>query len=261
MKIAPVLLALGTLVASGGGTAGAQTSAPRSRLAPPVTVASPPPSPSQERVNQVQPSIVPPNMNPSQGGVVSEVQLTPALAPGVVANAQVALTGMGLYRGPVSGTLTGVTRAALRSFQASAQLPVTGELDLATAQRLGIGVQLIQPTAPAASGVAAPAPVAAPATPTAPASVGSTASPANPVRAAQLQLAGMGLLARAGVSGVIDADTEQALLAFQTASGLPPTGALDLATLQALGVGGSAPLPNPTASGLSELPSVVLPQP
>ena len=67
----------------------------------------------------------------------SRVNLTPT-TPSEIASAQFALQGLGLYRGPINGSLTGPTRAAVRTWQAQTRLPVTGHLDARTSGSLGV---------------------------------------------------------------------------------------------------------------------------
>ena len=88
-------------------------------------------SPAQSRV--VPPAAGEPIAAPQPTGV----NLTPTTAE-EIANAQLMLQGMGLYKGPINGLLTGPTRAALRVFQAQARLPVTGHLDVRTSDRIGL---------------------------------------------------------------------------------------------------------------------------
>jgi peptidoglycan hydrolase-like protein with peptidoglycan-binding domain len=92
------------------------------------------------RVRPTQPRITPPtqNVEPPGSPLLSEVELSVFLGGDVVASTQTALSGLGLYRGPINGALTGPTRAAIRAFQRDLQLPATGELDLRTAQALGV---------------------------------------------------------------------------------------------------------------------------
>ena len=55
-----------------------------------------------------------------------------------ILNAQQVLKGYGYYSGPMDGTMNRLTREALRSFQESRQLSVTGEIDSSTAEELGL---------------------------------------------------------------------------------------------------------------------------
>ena len=55
-----------------------------------------------------------------------------------IAQAQQLLRQNGFYSGPVDGTMNARTREALRSFQQSKHLNVTGRIDNDTAQELGL---------------------------------------------------------------------------------------------------------------------------
>lgn len=57
----------------------------------------------------------------------------------VIANVQVALQDAGYYLGAISGSLNYEMRAALANFQRDYGLPITGAIDEATVQTLGLG--------------------------------------------------------------------------------------------------------------------------
>jgi Putative peptidoglycan binding domain len=61
-----------------------------------------------------------------------------------IAEAQQLLRQNGFYSGPVDGTMNERTREALRSFQESRQLNVTGRIDNDTAQELGLPQRMTQ---------------------------------------------------------------------------------------------------------------------
>ena len=61
-----------------------------------------------------------------------------------IAEAQQLLRQNGFYSGPVDGTMNERTREALRSFQESRQLNVTGKIDNDTAQELGLPHRMTQ---------------------------------------------------------------------------------------------------------------------
>jgi hypothetical protein len=65
----------------------------------------------------------------------SDYQKTPNTT---IVKAQQALKDDGFYSGPIDGTMTESTREALRSFQESNQLNVTGTIDRDTARQLGL---------------------------------------------------------------------------------------------------------------------------
>ncbi len=55
-----------------------------------------------------------------------------------IRSAQIALRDRNYYNGPVNGQMTPGTRDAIRRFQRDQNLPVTGDLNLATARELGL---------------------------------------------------------------------------------------------------------------------------
>ena len=57
----------------------------------------------------------------------------------VIANVQVALQDAGYYSGAITGSLNFEMRAALANFQRDYGLPITGAIDEATVQTLGLG--------------------------------------------------------------------------------------------------------------------------
>jgi Putative peptidoglycan binding domain len=57
---------------------------------------------------------------------------------GTIVNAQRALRDDGFYSGPLDGTMSDRTREALRSFQRSKQIKVTGRMDNETSRELGL---------------------------------------------------------------------------------------------------------------------------
>jgi hypothetical protein len=109
---------------------------------PDTSTTLPPPLPpgatGLARTSPSQPRVVPPSAGEPAGlAPPSPVNLTPVTVD-EIANAQLVLQGMGLYRGPINGLMTGPTRAALRAAQAQGSLPVTGYLDARTIDRLGV---------------------------------------------------------------------------------------------------------------------------
>ena len=56
----------------------------------------------------------------------------------MIVKAQQALRNDGFYSGPLDGSMTESTREALRSFQQSKQINVTGRMDSETARELGL---------------------------------------------------------------------------------------------------------------------------
>jgi Putative peptidoglycan binding domain len=57
----------------------------------------------------------------------------------VIANVQTALQDTGYYSGPITGSMSGETRAALANFQRDYGLPITGAIDEPTVETLGLG--------------------------------------------------------------------------------------------------------------------------
>ena len=57
----------------------------------------------------------------------------------VIGNVQVALQDAGYYSGPITGSLSGETRAALANFQRDYGLPISGAIDEPTVETLGLG--------------------------------------------------------------------------------------------------------------------------
>jgi hypothetical protein len=70
--------------------------------------------------------------------ITSPAPKRPTLYKGDIQQAQALLKAAGFYPGPADGTLGERTRAALRQYQQVNGLPVTGELDQATQEALGI---------------------------------------------------------------------------------------------------------------------------
>lgn len=132
--------------------------------------------------------------------------------PATVRKAQETLNARGFKAGPPNGVLSDTTRTALRAFQKSENIAITGRLNPRTLARLGIDE---------------------------PASAGGTrgADPSSAtVREVQRKLAERGY--RPGApDGVMGRATRGALMEFQRSEHLPVTGRADRQTLAALGVG------------------------
>src|SRR6266403_5732924 len=83
---------------------------------------------------------------PGQSGTIPErVQRPDVGDPGMagvtadnIKQAKEALKAKGLNPGPMDGVLDGKTQQALRDFQKANKLPVTGDLDPQTAEKLGV---------------------------------------------------------------------------------------------------------------------------
>jgi peptidoglycan hydrolase-like protein with peptidoglycan-binding domain len=65
--------------------------------------------------------------------------------PPFVLEAQRALRDLGYDPGPLDGLISPQTRAALQKYQAAERLPVTGELDATTIERLDVYRRLFRP--------------------------------------------------------------------------------------------------------------------
>ena len=65
--------------------------------------------------------------------------------PPFVREAQRALRDLGYDPGPIDGTFGSQTRAALEKYQLAERLPVTGELDALTMDRLDVYRRLFRP--------------------------------------------------------------------------------------------------------------------
>ena len=133
-------------------------------------------------------------------------------SPATIRKVQETLNARGYKTGPVNGKLDESTQGALRAFQKSENIAVTGNLNPRTLARLGI-----EDTSASAG-----------------ASRGVEPSSAT-IREVQRQLASRGYQP-GKADGVLGRSTRSALSEFQRAQNLPVTGRPDSATLSALGV-------------------------
>lgn len=131
--------------------------------------------------------------------------------PEIIRKVQQTLNARGYKAGAVNGELGETTRTALRAFQKSENIAVTGRLNSRTLSALGI--------------------------PEGKASAGATAAASgDTIRQVQRKLAERGY--RAGAAdGVMGRATRAALMEFQRAENLAVTGRADRQTLTALGIG------------------------
>jgi lipoprotein-anchoring transpeptidase ErfK/SrfK len=109
---------------------------PQPNLSPTQTVAQPKPAPAKV---QPQPTPVVPAPQPRPIPKPSPEPPPPGIFPRPVQNvfeAQLALARLGISAGSLDGVIGSQTRAAVRVFQQKEHLPVTGELDPATKERL-----------------------------------------------------------------------------------------------------------------------------
>jgi len=145
-----------------------------------------------------------------------------ALSSGATALVQEKLIQAGVYSGRADGIWGPESQASLERFQQTRNLQVTGQLNPATAATLGV------PPADLLSARSAPAPA------TVPAAAPDPLSPAV-VKNVQQRLRALGFY-RGAVDGLWGALTQSSIERFQQGRGLQPTGQLNPATLQGLGL-------------------------
>jgi peptidoglycan hydrolase-like protein with peptidoglycan-binding domain len=156
-----------------------------------------------------------------------------SLAPDALMRVQDRLRQLGVYGGRVDGVWGPDSQAALERFQQSRGLQVTGQLNEATAATLGLRpAELLEasrggPAAPDRGAGAEAGPAAALA------GLGELSPGA--VRAVQARLRALGFY-RGGVDGIWGPATQAAVQRFQEGRALQPTGQLNPATVQALGL-------------------------
>jgi len=134
---------------------------------------------------------------------------------------------------PVAGGADGVfgpaTATAVRKYQQSRGLPVTGRADAATLNALGSRAPAVRSGGGGSGGGGS----------------GGLARGArgDAVRQLQLKLMQAGIFVAGGADGIFGVATERALKTYQQRKGLHVTGRLDAQTARALGLGGAAPAP------------------
>ena len=154
-----------------------------------------------------------------------------------VAAVQEALLNAGLrFAGGADGIFGMATSNALRQFQHSKGLPVTGEVDAATAAALGAPTA-IAAASPASSGAAG-------ATRSLAGLVAGTVG--NNVRALQQALLAAGISFPGGDDGIFGPATANAVKEFQASRGLPVSGRVDQQTADALAAQ-TPPAPTPSS--------------
>jgi peptidoglycan hydrolase-like protein with peptidoglycan-binding domain len=144
------------------------------------------------------------------------------LTPSATTAVQERLREAGVYTGAPDGVWGSESQAALDRFQQARGLPVTGSINLATAQALGVGVPRLLPPA-----TVEPVPAA-------------TAAPSAPlsqqaVRNVQARLRALGFY-QARPDGIWGAGTQAAIERFQRGRGLEASGPINPTTAQALGL-------------------------
>lgn len=144
------------------------------------------------------------------------------LTPSATTVVQERLREAGVYSGGADGVWGPESQAALDRFQQARGLPVTGSINLATAQALGVGMPRLLPPA-----TVEPNPAA-------------TAAPSAPlsqlaVRNVQARLRALGFY-QARPDGIWGAGTQTAIERFQRGRGLEASGQINPTTAQALGL-------------------------
>jgi len=145
-----------------------------------------------------------------------------ALSSGATGLVQEKLAQAGVYSGRADGIWGPESQSALERFQQTRNLQVTGQLNPATAATLGV------PPGDLLSARSAPAPAAIPVSMPDPLS-------AAVVRNVQQRLRALGFY-RGAVDGLWGAATQTSIERFQQGRGLQPTGQVNPATVQALGL-------------------------
>jgi peptidoglycan hydrolase-like protein with peptidoglycan-binding domain len=219
-----------------------------------------------------------------------------ARADAQIASVQQSLKDQGFYYGEITGTKDADTTAAIRRYQIRNGLQITGELNAQTLKALGMKVTTpsapvppsrgstppdrsdlrdhspVQPEArtPSAPTYRSPAPVPAPGYAPGPRGLnpdmsgvfdGTPYEVAPPDLQQRVIVGAQSLLARqgyyrSGVDGIYGPGMEFALRAYQSRTGMEPTGRLDLETLAALGL-----LPGQQARGFRPPRSRFAPRP
>ncbi|MES2712805.1 MAG: peptidoglycan-binding protein [Pseudomonadota bacterium] len=141
------------------------------------------------------------------------------LTPAATSAVQERLREAGVYTGSPDGVWGPESQAALDRFQQARGLPVTGSINLATAQALGVGMPRLLPPATVEPAAVAPAAALSP----------------RAVRNVQARLRALGFY-QAQADGVWGAGTQTALERFQRGRGLEASGQINPATAQALGL-------------------------
>lgn len=136
------------------------------------------------------------------------------------------------FAGGADGIFGPATEAAVRQFQSSKGLAVTGRVDERTASALRVGGQ---PAPSPSSGY-----------------VGlRLGSRGENVKAVQRAIMATGMYLRGGADGIFGTATQSALMIYQRTNGLGASGAVDAATARLMGLGASTPPPSGTARGFA----------
>jgi peptidoglycan hydrolase-like protein with peptidoglycan-binding domain len=143
--------------------------------------------------------------------------------------------GIGVKYG-VDGYFGSATQASVKAFQRYKGLPITGVVDQATASALGFTTGTPTHAVAAASSAGTGSAVLA---------AGSSGAS---VRQLQQLLINAGQSVGGGIDGIYGTMTANAVTRFQQAKGLPATGRVDAATLQALQASGGSVAAAPTGA-------------
>ena len=150
---------------------------------------------------------------------------TQPLSPAALTQVQERLRQVGAYSGRADGVWGPDSQSALERFQQGRGLQVTGQLNQATAATLGLNpVELLAARPGPATGTDAAALAAT-----------SNTLSRGAVRNVQSRLRALGFY-RGQVDGAWGAGTQAAIERFQQGRGLQPTGQINPATAQAMGL-------------------------
>ncbi|WP_424135560.1 peptidoglycan-binding domain-containing protein [Roseomonas chloroacetimidivorans] len=144
------------------------------------------------------------------------------LGPAALMQVQERLRQAGAYTGRPDGVWGPDSQAALERFQQRNGIQVTGQLNQATAATLGLNPAEILAAGPGPASAAVPDPGPGPLSRAA-------------VRNVQARLRALGFY-RGAVDGMWGAGTQAAIERFQQGRGLQPTGQINPATAQAMGL-------------------------
>ena len=146
------------------------------------------------------------------------------LSPPALMQVQERLRQVGAYSGRADGIWGPDSQAALERFQQGRGLQVTGQLNQATAATLGLSPVELLAARPGVAG-----------TESVPAAAASGTLSRAAVRSVQSRLRTLGFY-RGQVDGTWGAGTQAAIERFQQGRGLQPTGQINPATAQAMGL-------------------------
>jgi hypothetical protein len=114
-----------------------QVTTPRSLQGVPATPTATSPTPGLAGLPNVPVGGALPTDQGFNSVITAEQRQPTTLAPTQVVDLQSSLAAAGFYRGPIDGVLSGTVRGSLKAFQASVQLPATGQVDAETLAVLG----------------------------------------------------------------------------------------------------------------------------